>query len=162
MASGGRSGGGWNDRSCVLGTTSEPDFDSSSICKSPPRSLYPFGAHSSIQDVKWTVNEGEAWDVMSSLRGGAEKKAFFHVCRPLFSSSPFIPTKRIKRLLGDNRISPPPPSPGLYPFFTGLDPFNGRRLGSVAFRNMGARGAGGFFMIIQRVRGLLGRRMDGL
>jgi hypothetical protein len=50
-----------------------------------------------------------------------------------------------KTLLGNNRISPPPPSPGIYPFLNGLDPFDGRRLGFVAFRNTGTRGAGGGF-----------------
>ena len=50
-----------------------------------------------------------------------------------------------KTLVGDNRISSPPPFPGLYPSLGGLDPFNGRRLGFVAFRNTGMRGPEGAF-----------------
>ncbi|KIJ90822.1 hypothetical protein K443DRAFT_686475 [Laccaria amethystina LaAM-08-1] len=97
----------------------------------PKANIYAFGASSttppSLRDVEWTVNDGEAWAIVSSSRGGAGKSVLFQT------------------LLGNNRISPPPPSPGLYPFLNGLDPFDGRRLGFVAFRNTGTRGAGGGF-----------------
>ncbi|EDR07846.1 uncharacterized protein LACBIDRAFT_298087 [Laccaria bicolor S238N-H82] len=98
----------------------------------PKANIYPFGASQStppaLNSIDWTVDEGEAWAVVSRSRGGRGKSILFQT------------------LLGNNRISPLPPSPGLYPFLNGLDPFDGRRLGFVAFRNTGGtRGAGGVF-----------------
>ncbi|KIJ91435.1 hypothetical protein K443DRAFT_14390 [Laccaria amethystina LaAM-08-1] len=93
--------------------------------------IYRFGASSStppfLRDVEWTVNDGEAWAVVSSLRGGSGKSVSFET------------------LLGNNRILPSPLSPGLYPFLNELDPFDGRQLGLFALRNTGTRGAGGGF-----------------
>ena len=58
-----------------------------------------------------------------------------------YSSSKY-PTSELanqRTLLGDNRISPPSLS-SLYPFLNELDPFGGRRLGFVAFRNTATGG----------------------
>ena len=49
----------------------------------PKANIYPFGASPStppsLKSVEWTVNEGEAWAVVSSSRGGAGKSILFQV-----------------------------------------------------------------------------------
>jgi hypothetical protein len=84
--------GGMSNRSFVLGTTSEPDSDcytASTHVNPSPLCFDPFGAHPptppSIREVEWTVNEGGAWAVVSSLRGEIGRGAF----PGLLSSFPF-------------------------------------------------------------------------
>ena len=157
----------------VFGISSEPDSHSPrqpQHVNRPPLSLYPFGAPPpsppSIRDVEWTVNEGEAWDVVSSLRGRAGKKAHFQVCRPLSSSFPFwLETDQPNEPTdgpGRQPYTTPPPFSGLYSILSGLDPFDGCRLGFVAFRNAGTGGQEVLFMVIWRVMGLLRKMMDRL
>ncbi|KAF9045131.1 P-loop containing nucleoside triphosphate hydrolase protein [Panaeolus papilionaceus] len=101
--------------------------------------IFAFGAASSIRDplihdVSWTVNEGEAWAVVSGA-GSSGKSAVF------------------KTLLGHTRIAPPSPesqikwaeSGGLYPFFSALggDPYT--CVAHVSFRQRSSGESGEFF-----------------
>ncbi|KAF8901898.1 P-loop containing nucleoside triphosphate hydrolase protein [Gymnopilus junonius] len=113
------------------------------IISIPPGSnIYAFGAPSHtrtplLSHLAWTVNEGEAWAVVSgSGSGGGGKSAIF------------------KTLLGHTRISPPThemqgrwaESGGLYPFLSHptIDPYT--RISFVSFRQRtGGGDAGAFF-----------------
>ncbi|ETW74686.1 ABC transporter [Heterobasidion irregulare TC 32-1] len=76
---------------------------SSKIVHIPRSNVYRFGdangARSVFRDLEWTVNDGENWAVVGS--GSGEKTAL------------------LETLLGNLRISPPPPS-GPFPFLSNL------------------------------------------
>lgn len=57
------------------------------IIRIPKSSIHPFGDPSNqrpiLQNVDWTINEGEAWAVMSASSGDSGKSAIFQVRRTL-------------------------------------------------------------------------------
>ncbi|PPQ96386.1 hypothetical protein CVT26_004988 [Gymnopilus dilepis] len=116
------------------------------IISVPPNSkVYAFGAPSqtrlpllAFSESGWTVNEGEAWAVVSGVgTGGAGKGGVF---------------KAIQTLLGHTRIAPPTSQAqarwaeagGLYPFLPpSIDPYT--RIKVVSFRQRTGGGDGGAF-----------------
>ncbi|TCD67779.1 hypothetical protein EIP91_011965 [Steccherinum ochraceum] len=90
-------------------------------------SIYSLGAGTSsrpvFRDVSWTINQNEAWAVLST--GSSSGK-----------------TSLLQALTGHLRITPPPPPPdGLFPFLQGRDPHNLVSLVSFAHRSRSAGGA---------------------
>ncbi|KAK7050945.1 hypothetical protein VNI00_005057 [Paramarasmius palmivorus] len=84
---------------------SRASSSSSTIISIPKADIYPFGATRDrpvFTDVEWTVKGNESWAVVGT--GSGEKDVLFQT------------------LLGHFRISPYPPSPGLFPFLGAKDP----------------------------------------
>jgi ABC-type molybdenum transport system ATPase subunit/photorepair protein PhrA len=86
---------------------------SSYVVRIPKANIYRFGdsdrTRPVLAGVDWTVREGESWAVVGSGAGG--KTALLEVKRDIYHSSPqrSLFTRNTQTLLGNTRISPPPP-----------------------------------------------------
>jgi ABC-type iron transport system FetAB ATPase subunit len=120
------------------------------IIRIPKSSIHPFGDPSNqrpiLQNVDWTINEGEAWAVMSASSGDSGKSAIFQVRPELSVCEISSLIENLKTLQGHLRIlSDPkdPPQHGLYPFLgRDIDPYS--RVSAVSFSHNSNRG-GAFY-----------------
>lgn len=114
------------------------------IVQIPRADAYRFGDSNSarpvLRDLAWTVNENESWAVIGS--GSGEKSLLFEVCNSAPKNS--RPHPSLQTLLGNLRLLPPPPHPGLLPAFShrkavSLVSFGHRKHSSGAFYDYSAR-----------------------